>query len=123
LCVQCDSATGRCEEDQMTVDSIDGPLCEECYHATQNVSNQRAGGKGASTGKTLNHRLRCIGLLSCHTLFSVVARRRIVQSILRVWTRGTCGIGKKWRASDVVYAACGLALHRNVSPRYSVYAS
>ena len=29
-----------------------------------NVPNQRAGGKGASTGKPLNHRLRCIGLLS-----------------------------------------------------------
>lgn len=34
LCVQCDAPTGRCEEDQMTVDSIDGPLCEECYHLT-----------------------------------------------------------------------------------------
>jgi hypothetical protein len=34
LCVLCESTTERCEEDKITVESIDGPLCEECYHKT-----------------------------------------------------------------------------------------
>lgn len=31
LCVLCSDETGRCEEDEMTVEHIDGPLCIDCY--------------------------------------------------------------------------------------------
>lgn len=33
LCSECDSPTGRCEEDSMYLgeDRERGPLCEECY--------------------------------------------------------------------------------------------
>jgi hypothetical protein len=31
LCVLCSEETGRCEEDEMTVEHIDGPLCIDCY--------------------------------------------------------------------------------------------
>lgn len=33
MCVNCDSATGRCEEDALYLDENgeQGPLCEECY--------------------------------------------------------------------------------------------
>lgn len=34
ICVLCDEPTGRCEEDSICVDSVDGPLCEECYRKT-----------------------------------------------------------------------------------------
>lgn len=30
LCVECDSPTGRCEDDSMFVGPL-GPLCEECF--------------------------------------------------------------------------------------------
>lgn len=29
LCCLCNSETGRCEED--SIDTDDGPICEECY--------------------------------------------------------------------------------------------
>ena len=33
LCCQCKSETGRCEEDEIYLDDGEtGPLCEECYH-------------------------------------------------------------------------------------------
>jgi hypothetical protein len=40
LCVLCSDETGRCEEDEMTVEHIDGPLCVDCYrlHATEDLS-------------------------------------------------------------------------------------
>ena len=31
LCVLCDEETGRCEEDELTSEKIDGPLCVDCY--------------------------------------------------------------------------------------------
>ena len=34
LCVLCNEPTERCEEDSLTVESIEGPLCEACYHKT-----------------------------------------------------------------------------------------
>lgn len=35
MCCLCDQPTGRCEEDAMRVESIDGSLCVECYHTTR----------------------------------------------------------------------------------------
>ena len=35
LCCQCDDPTGRCEEDSIYLDDDTGPLCEECYHQTE----------------------------------------------------------------------------------------
>ena len=31
LCAICDEPTGRCEDDTLSVDNIDGPLCEKCW--------------------------------------------------------------------------------------------
>lgn len=36
ICSQCESPTGRCEEDTLDVDDS-GPLCEECYRAFPGV--------------------------------------------------------------------------------------
>lgn len=33
MCVLCDEPTGRCEEDELTIEGINGPLCETCYAA------------------------------------------------------------------------------------------
>lgn len=35
LCVECDSATGRCEEDAIYTEDGRGPLCVECWHKTE----------------------------------------------------------------------------------------
>ena len=33
ICCQCESETGRCEEDEIYLDDGEtGPLCEDCYH-------------------------------------------------------------------------------------------
>lgn len=31
LCAQCDSPTGRCEDDSLFTDEGDGPFCPECW--------------------------------------------------------------------------------------------
>jgi hypothetical protein len=34
LCESCGEPTGRCEEDSIYTDAGDGPLCQSCYHET-----------------------------------------------------------------------------------------
>jgi len=40
LCDTCESTTGRCEEDSIYLDSGAGPLCEDCYHKTEEFKEQ-----------------------------------------------------------------------------------
>ncbi len=32
LCYQCSAETGRCEEDSIYLNDDTGPICEDCYH-------------------------------------------------------------------------------------------
>ena len=34
LCILCDAPTGRCEDDSIYTEDETGPLCENCYHAS-----------------------------------------------------------------------------------------
>ena len=34
LCCRCDGETDRCEEDEITLESGEGPLCVDCWHST-----------------------------------------------------------------------------------------
>ena len=34
LCCECEEPTGRCEEDSIYLNDNTGPLCEDCYHKT-----------------------------------------------------------------------------------------
>ena len=35
ICARCDSPTGRCEEDEIVLDEVEGAICPECSEATQ----------------------------------------------------------------------------------------
>ena len=35
LCIKCDEPTGRCEDDSLYDQNDEGPLCEECYHKSE----------------------------------------------------------------------------------------
>ena len=35
LCCECDEPTERCEDDVIYTEDGIGPLCEECYHKTE----------------------------------------------------------------------------------------
>jgi hypothetical protein len=34
LCCECDQPTERCEDDSIYTEAGDGPLCQECWHET-----------------------------------------------------------------------------------------
>ena len=40
LCDTCGDTTGRCEEDAIYLDSGDGPLCQECFHNSDEFKEQ-----------------------------------------------------------------------------------
>ncbi len=35
LCFECEEPTERCEDDAIYTEDDTGPLCEECYHKTE----------------------------------------------------------------------------------------
>ncbi len=38
LCSKCDKPTGRCEDDSIYTEDIEEPLCEDCWHETDEPS-------------------------------------------------------------------------------------
>ena len=38
-CMNCDSATGRCKEDEFRVGEV-GPLCEDCFDSVEAYCNE-----------------------------------------------------------------------------------
>jgi hypothetical protein len=41
LCVQCGGETERCEEDAIYLNDETGPLCEYCYHKSDEYLKER----------------------------------------------------------------------------------
>jgi len=39
LCSQCDEPTGRCEDDSLYLEDETGPLCENCWHDSDEYKN------------------------------------------------------------------------------------
>jgi len=42
LCAWCDQPTGRCEEDAIYTEDDEGPLCEKCWHETDEYKAEHA---------------------------------------------------------------------------------
>lgn len=40
LCSICEEPTGRCEDDSIYFEDETGPLCEDCYHQSDEYQNQ-----------------------------------------------------------------------------------
>lgn len=40
ICCRCKQVTGRCEEDEITLESGEGPLCVECWHQTDEYKRE-----------------------------------------------------------------------------------
>ena len=40
LCVKCEEPTGRCEDDSIFTEDEVGPLCESCWHETDEYKDQ-----------------------------------------------------------------------------------